>query len=86
MAQESKSGNGMGVASLVLGIVMLTLGAMPIVWIAGILGIIFGVIGRKRVKAGTASNGTMAMWGLVLSIAGTVIWGVAKFVVGYNSI
>jgi hypothetical protein len=86
MVQENKARNGMGIASLVLGIVMLVLGAVPIVWIAGVLGIIFGIIGRKRAKAGTATNGTMAMWGLVLSIVGTVAWGVAKFMAGYNSV
>lgn len=86
MAQELKSGNGMGVASLVLGIVMLVLGAFPLIWITGVLGIVFGVKGRNRAKAGTATNGTMATWGLVLSIIGTVLWGLAKFSAGYNSI
>lgn len=75
----------MGVASLALGIVMIVLGALPFVWITGILGIIFGIVGRRRIKAGLATNGTMAMWGLVLSIIGTVFWGIGKFSAGYNS-
>jgi hypothetical protein len=76
----------MGIASLVLGIVMIVLGALPVIWIAGVLGIVFGVIGRNRAKAGLASNKTMATWGLTLSIIGTVIWGIIKFGVGWNSV
>lgn len=84
--QSLKPANGMGTASLVLGIVMIVLGALPFIWITGVLGIIFGVIGRRRANAGVATNGAMAMWGLVLSIVGTVLWGLIKFSVGYNSI
>jgi hypothetical protein len=86
MTAELKPANGMGVASLVLGIVMIVLGALPLIWVTGVLGIIFGFIGRKRAKAGAATNGTMALWGLILSIVGTVLWGIVKFSVGYNSV
>jgi hypothetical protein len=83
--QDVKPSNGMGIASLVLGIVMIVLGALPFIWITGVLGIIFGIVGRRRAKSGLATNGTLAMWGLVLSIIGTVVWGIAKFSAGYNS-
>lgn len=86
MAQDTKSENGMGTASLVLGIVMIVLGAFPFIWATGILGIIFGVLGRRRAAEGRATNGTMAAWGLGLSIVGTVVWGLSKFMVGYNSV
>lgn len=84
--QQVKPRNGAGVASLVLGIVMIVLGALPLIWITGVLGIIFGVQGRKRVKIGAATNGTMATWGLTLSIIGTVLWGFLKFMAGFNSV
>lgn len=86
MDSTTTNRNGMGIASLVLGIIMVALGALPIVWIAGVLGIIFGAIGVKRANRGEATNRTMAIWGLVLSIIGTVLWGIAKFAAGYNSI
>lgn len=86
MSDAIETRNGAGTASLVLGIVMVVLGLLPIIWIAGVLGIIFGVIGRKRVREGLATNGTVATWGLVLSIVGTVVWGGLKFLAGWASV
>lgn len=66
--------NGFGVAALVLGILAL-LGSITIVggFLFGILAIIFGVLGRGRVKRGEADNGGMAITGLVLGALGLVI-------------
>ncbi|HET6919616.1 MAG TPA: DUF4190 domain-containing protein [Jiangellaceae bacterium] len=76
--------NGLGIAALILGIVGLLAGIFPFLfWVTGVLGIIgliFGFIGRGRAKRGEATNGTMALWGIItssvvvlLSIVGAVI-------------
>lgn len=63
--------NGMGVASLVLGI----LGVIPLVFpiVMSILAIIFGGIGRSRATRGEATNKGVATAGLVLGIIGTLL-------------
>ncbi|THA30466.1 DUF4190 domain-containing protein [Streptomyces sp. A1277] len=66
--------NGMGVASLVLGIIatvafcMLGLGI-----VLGILALIFGLIGRGRVRDGAADNGGVALAGIILGSIGIVV-------------
>jgi hypothetical protein len=80
--------NGLGVAALVLGIIgvagfcMWGLGV-----ILGILALIFGIIGRSRAGRGEATNGGMALAGIILgSIAivissvflGFMIWAIAN--------
>lgn len=62
-----KSGKNFGIASLVLGILSVTCCCGG--WIPCILGIIFGVLSRKR----QPENNAMATVGLVLSIIGTVL-------------
>ena len=52
-------------------------------WFAGILGIIgliLGFIGRSRAKRGEATNGTMALWGIITS-AVVVILSIVEIVV-----
>lgn len=61
--------NGMGIASLVLGIVGL-LGCCTLV--PSILALVFGIIGRKKVAQGVATNGGMATAGMILGIVGIV--------------
>lgn len=61
--------NGMGVAALVFGLLSV-LCVLP--GIGGVLGIVFGVIGRKKAKQGLATNGGMATAGLILGIVGLV--------------
>jgi hypothetical protein len=85
MAGQSPNKNSFGTTSLVLGIVMVVLGGLPLVWIAGVVGIVTGVRGLNMAKSGEATNKTVAIWGLSLSIAGTVLWGLTKFAAGYNS-
>ncbi|MBC9712418.1 DUF4190 and DUF4352 domain-containing protein [Streptomyces sp. TRM66268-LWL] len=70
--------NGLGIAGLVLGIV----GAVFFwtVWggiILGVLGLIFGLIGRSRARKGEATNGGVALAGAILgglAIVASVVW------------
>ncbi len=88
--------NGLGIAALILGIVGVVIGIIPFFfWVAGILGVIgliLGFVGRGRARRGEATNGTMALWGIitsavavVVSIVGLVIliaWADLEFWVG----
>lgn len=76
--------NGLGIAALVLGIIGVVVGIIPFFfWLAvilGVIGLILGFIGRSRANRGEATNGTMALWGIItsavavlLSIVGLVI-------------
>jgi len=67
--------NGMGTDALILGIV----GIIPCFWFAfvpSVLAVIFGFIGRGRVKRREATNGGMAMTGIILGVLSILI-GVA---------
>ncbi len=68
---EEKKSNGLAVASLVLGIVAIVFSfiglSIPFGLIIGIVGIILGVMAKKKNPCG------MATAGLVLSIIGTVL-------------
>ncbi|GLZ54107.1 DUF4190 domain-containing protein [Actinomycetospora sp. NBRC 106378] len=64
-----KPKNGMGVAALVFGILALLLIWLPVAGlILGLLAIIFGVIGRGRVRKQQATNGGVALTGLILGV------------------
>lgn len=76
--------NGMGIASLVLGILGL-LGCCSFVF--SILAVIFGVMGRNRADAGLANNKGMATAGMIMGIIGLVIGGaywIYSLVYGFN--
>ncbi|MFF5936996.1 DUF4190 domain-containing protein [Streptomyces sp. NPDC012508] len=66
--------NGMGTAAMVLGIIavagfcMYGLGV-----VLGILALVFGIIGRKKVQRGEANNGGMATAGIVLGSIGILV-------------
>lgn len=73
IAQDPK--NGMGIAALVFGVLALL--SIVIVWIPfvgiltiviALLAIIFGVIGRRRAKSLQATNGGVALIGLILGV------------------
>ncbi|GAA4898563.1 DUF4190 domain-containing protein [Streptomyces coeruleoprunus] len=80
--------NGLGVASMVLGIISLVgCWAYGLGIILGILALIFGLIGRKRVQRGEANNGPMATAGIVTGsvgialgalVLGLIIWAIAQ--------
>lgn len=66
--------NGLGTAALVLGILAIP-GAFTVVGglLLGILAIIFGAIGRSRAKRGLATNGGVALAGLITGAVGLVL-------------
>ncbi|NJP52863.1 DUF4190 domain-containing protein [Streptomyces sp. SBST2-5] len=69
--------NGMGTAGLVLGIIGVVCSLTFFLWffgvILGILGIIFGAVGRGKANRGEATNKGAATAGLVCGIVATVI-------------
>jgi hypothetical protein len=69
--------NGLGVAALVLGILSLPLTMMLV---PAVLAVIFGVIGRQRARRGEATNGGVALAGLITGtiglLLGVLLWGV----------
>ncbi|MGW1512651.1 DUF4190 domain-containing protein [Streptomyces sp. NPDC002394] len=69
--------NGMGIASLVLGIIAAVgfcLYGLNI--ILGILALVFGVIGMKKAGRGEATNRGMALAGVILGAVGIVVGSV----------
>ncbi|MFF3688836.1 DUF4190 domain-containing protein [Streptomyces sp. NPDC002187] len=86
---QQSPANGMGIAAMVLGILAVCLfcvyGVLSV--ILGVLALIFGILGRKRVERGEATNGGMALAGVILGSIGIVIgavvigllaWGITK--------
>ncbi|MFB7600457.1 DUF4190 domain-containing protein [Streptomyces sp. NPDC056160] len=78
--------NGMGTTGLVLGIIGVVCSLTFFLWffgiILGILGIIFGAIGRGKANRGEATNKGAATGGLVCGIIATVVLpllGIAVF-------
>ncbi|MGW1320713.1 DUF4190 domain-containing protein [Streptomyces sp. NPDC002426] len=80
--------NGLGIAAMVLGIIAVVGFCM---WglgiVLGILALIFGIIGRGRAKRGEATNGGMALAGIILGsvsivisavFLGFLIWAIAN--------
>ncbi|MFE6976859.1 DUF4190 domain-containing protein [Streptomyces sp. NPDC057682] len=80
--------NGLGIASLVLGIISVVLFCL---WglgiVLGVLALIFGLIGRGRAKRGEADNAGVALAGIILGSVGMVvsaaflglmIWGISS--------
>ncbi|MEW1720824.1 DUF4190 domain-containing protein [Streptomyces sp. NPDC093109] len=69
--------NGLGTAALVLGIISVVAFCF---WgvniVLAVLALIFGIIGRRRANRGEATNGGMALAGIVLGAVGIVL-GVA---------
>lgn len=66
--------NGMGTAALVLGILAVLSSWTAVGGIVlGILAVILGLVGRRRVKRREADNGGMAVAGIVLGAIGLVI-------------
>ncbi|EST33894.1 DUF4190 domain-containing protein [Streptomyces roseochromogenus] len=76
-AMPMQPSNGMGTTGLVLGIIGVVCSLTFFLWffgvILGILGIIFGAIGRGKANRGEATNRGAATAGLVCGIVATVI-------------
>ena len=68
-APASRPSNGLGVASLVVGLVAL-LASLTVVGglVLGVLAAMLGLIARAQVRHGQASNGDVAMTGVVLGV------------------
>lgn len=66
--------NGLGVAALVLGILaILTFFTLVGGVLFGLLAIVLGLVGRGRAKRGEATNGGMALAGVILGVLGLLI-------------
>ena len=74
--------NGLGIASLVLGILAI-LGIITVFLgiLFGLIGAILGFIARGRVKRGEADNGGVALAGVITSLIGLVV-SIALIVIG----
>jgi Domain of unknown function (DUF4352)/Protein of unknown function (DUF2510) len=81
----SSARNGLGIAALILGIIGAISGLIPLFfWLAGILGVIGLILcfaGRGRAKRGDATNGTMALWGIITSAVALVLFIVGVVIV-----
>ena len=62
--------NGFGIAALVLGILAVLSGFLFVGALFGIAAVVLGVLGRGRAKRGEATNGGMALAGIVLGVVG----------------
>ncbi|MFD7894365.1 DUF4352 domain-containing protein [Streptomyces sp. NPDC059743] len=75
--------NGLGIASLVLGIIGAVSGLIPFLfWLAGVLGLIgliLGLAGRGRAGRGEATNKGVATSGVVLGLLALVLAAVGAF-------
>jgi hypothetical protein len=69
--------NGLSTAALVLGVLgllsVITLVTFPIGIVLALLAVVLGVIGRRRAKRGEATNGGLALAGLILGVLSLVI-------------
>ncbi|MER5789249.1 DUF4190 domain-containing protein [Streptomyces sp. NPDC001980] len=66
--------NGLGTAAMVTGIISaIGFCLAPVALVMGVLGIVFGAIGRGRVKRGEATNGGQALAGIICGSAGLVL-------------
>ncbi|MFJ9031235.1 DUF4190 domain-containing protein [Streptomyces sp. NPDC102274] len=81
--------NGMGVAAMVLGILSVCLFCLYGIGgiVLGVLALIFGIVGRKRVQRGEANNEGQARAGVILGsigialgviFLGFIIWGITQ--------
>lgn len=74
--------NGLGVASLILGIIGLVLSIFLVGALFGIVAVILGFIGRGNVKRGEADNGGQALAGIItgaLSVVAAIVFGLIYF-------
>lgn len=72
--------NGMGVAALVLGLLGFFTSLVVVGGVLGVLAIVFGAIGRGRARRDEATNGGMALAGIILgTIAALITVGALLF-------
>jgi hypothetical protein len=75
---QQQPANGMGITAMVLGILSVCLFCLYgiVAVVIGVLALIFGILGRKRAQRGEATNGGMALAGIILGVCGIVIGAV----------
>jgi hypothetical protein len=65
--------NGLGIAALCCGLVGILVGLVPLMFLAssalGVVAIVFGMIGIRRISRGEASNRAIAIAGLATGVA-----------------
>lgn len=65
--------NGLGIASLVLGILSILTGLFLIGGLFGVIAVVLGFLGRGKAKRGDANNGGVALAGIITGILGMLI-------------
>ncbi|MDP9398016.1 MAG: DUF4190 domain-containing protein [Actinomycetota bacterium] len=75
---ERPKRNGFGIAALILGILALLTAFIPVLGLFlaipfGLAALVLGFLGRRRAKRGEASNGGLALAGLVLGVLALVV-------------
>ena len=71
--QRGPARNGLGIAALVLGVLALLSSLFVVGGLLGLVAIVLGVLGRGKAKRGEATNGGMAMAGIVLGVLSVII-------------
>lgn len=67
--------NGLGNASLLIGIVSIPLGIVLIGGGLGLLAVVLGTVGRAKVKVGKATNPRVALAGVLCGAVGCLVAG-----------
>ena len=71
---QATGGNGFGVTGLVLGIIGLVFSWIPgLNLVLGVLATIFGALGWRKGRVGRATNGGLALAGMIMGIITIVI-------------
>jgi hypothetical protein len=74
MGPPAQPQNGLGLTGMILGIISIPISCCwPVSGLLSILGLIFSVLGKKKVDNGLANNRGIAIAGLATSIAGLVL-------------
>jgi hypothetical protein len=77
VSRPTQQQNGLGTAGFVLGLIGLLFSFIPIVgvvaWPLVILGLVLSLVGVVRARSGRASNGGLAIAGVVLSALGLLV-------------
>lgn len=80
----ARTGNGMAVAALVLGILaLLTFWTVIGGIVLGLIGLVLGILGVRRARGGRAPRRGMAITGTILSVVGA-LGGAAVLVAGLS--
>ncbi|MBP5936510.1 DUF4190 domain-containing protein [Streptomyces sp. LBUM 1476] len=66
--------NGLGTSAMITGI-LAALGfcLWPVAFVLGILGVVLGILGRRKAARGEATNGGQALAGIICGVAGTLL-------------